>query len=225
MSSPFVLEAKDLCKTFPGSPPLEVLKGISLQIKAGESLAIMGKSGEGKSTLLHILGTLDTAQSGTLYLNGETFSKKELARLRNQRIGFIFQSYYLLEEFTVLDNVLMPMKIGRDQRSSLEEIGLSLLKEVGLEDKAPILAKYLSGGEKQRVSIARALCNQPDLILADEPTGNLDQGYSKEIQDLLLSKAKQFNTALIVVTHDQEFADRCDLVLSLKGGQLYNREI
>jgi len=215
-----ILEAENIHKSF---PPLQVLKGISLQIKAGETLAIMGKSGEGKSTLLHILGTLDTPDQGDLRICGKKIPQRELASVRNQHLGFIFQAYHLLEDFTVLDNVLMPLKIGRKCSSKDQKRAKALIKECGLHGKENLLAKFLSGGEKQRVSIARALCNQPDLLLADEPTGNLDQSHSQKIQELLLGKAKELDKALIVVTHDEEFARQCDRVLFLKGGQLYTK--
>ncbi len=214
-----ILLAEDIHKSFPGKPPLKVLRGISLQVKEGETLAIMGKSGEGKSTLLHILATLETPTKGKLYINGKQPPKEQIAQTRNQHIGLIFQSYHLLNDFTVLDNVLMPLKIRRKHGS---EPARALLKEVGLEGKEKILAKYLSGGEKQRVAIARALVNGPSFLLADEPTGNLDHYYSQEIQNLLLNTAKKRHTALIVVTHDEEFARKCDRLLLLKEGQLYN---
>ncbi len=214
-----ILEAEELCKEFSS---MKVLRGVSLQVTAGETIAIMGKSGEGKSTLLHILGTLEKPTNGILKILGKTPKEACVAELRNQHIGFIFQSYYLLEDFTVLENVLMPLKIARKETPSSMEIGKALLAEVGLIGKENQLAKTLSGGEKQRVAIARALCNQPDLLLADEPTGNLDAKISRDIQHLLLAKAKKFNKALIVVTHDEEFAKSCDRLLFLKEGRLYN---
>ena len=213
-----ILEAENIQKAF---GDLKVLRGITLQVKERETIAIMGKSGEGKSTLLHILGTLDTPNGGILRICGKEIENHHIAHLRNQHIGFIFQSYNLLEDFTALDNVLMPLKIGRQENAESEAFARSLLKEVGLEGKENVLAKYLSGGEKQRVAIARALCNKPDLLLADEPTGNLDHGYSQDIQKLLLNSAKKYGKALILVTHDEEFARNCDRLLFLKEGQLY----
>lgn len=217
-----ILEAEEITKTFEGTPPAEVLKGASLNLKTGETVAIMGKSGEGKSTLLHILGTLDTPTEGTLKIAGNVVPKAELAPTRSRHVGFIFQSYHLLEDFTTLENVMMPLKIARKESKEMEKRALHLLKEVGLKGKEKTLAKFLSGGEKQRVAIARALANDPDIILADEPTGNLDREHSEEIQALLLSSAKQHGKALIVVTHDAEFAGQCDRLLLLKGGRLYN---
>lgn len=216
-----ILEAKEICKAYEGSG--EVLKGVSLQIQEGESLAIMGKSGEGKSTLLHILGTLETPSSGEVHFFGKPVSPHVFATLRNQQIGFIFQSYHLLEDFTALENVLMPLRIKREKAD--EAYGMQLLEEVGLAKRAQTLAKFLSGGEKQRLAIARALCNKPKLLLADEPTGNLDEAHSIEIQDLLFSCVKKRNNALIVVTHDKDFAARCSRTLYLKEGRLYTESL
>jgi len=214
------LEAENLFKEFPG---IQILKGVSLSVAKGETVAIMGKSGEGKSTLLHILGTLDTPSSGNVRICGKTPKNSTVSALRNEHIGFIFQAYHLLEDFTTLDNVLMPLKIGRKQTRDATARGKALLKSVGLTGRENVLAKYLSGGEKQRVAIARALINDPDLILADEPTGNLDQFHSSEIQNLLLSMTKETNTSLIVVTHDADFASRLDRLLFLKEGRLYTQ--
>ena len=215
-----IVEAEEITMTYPGSPPVEVLKGATLAVEAGETVAIMGKSGEGKSTLLHILGTLEKPTSGKLLIRDQPLEQQAVAEVRNTQIGFIFQAYHLLEDFSVLDNVLMPLKIGRKKVN--EEAGIALLEEVGLKGKENALAKHLSGGEKQRVAIARALSCDPALILADEPTGNLDRTHSEEIQQLLLDSAKKRNKALIVVTHDAEFAKECDRLLLLKGGRLYN---
>lgn len=214
-----ILEAEDLYKEFSDTC---VLRGVSLEIREGETIAIMGKSGEGKSTLLHILGTLEKPTKGILRILGHDLQDEDLSDLRNRHIGFIFQSYHLLEDFTVLDNILMPCRIGRRDEEASKKMAKDLIEEVGLKGKENQLAKTLSGGEKQRVAIARALCNNPDLLLADEPTGNLDTSYSREIQHLLLEKAKKYKKALIVVTHDEEFANSCDRLLFLKEGQLYN---
>lgn len=207
-----ILRAKSLSKNY---PDLSVLKEISLDVAAGESVAIMGKSGEGKSTLLHILGTLEAPTSGSLEIGGIPAQPS----MRLEKIGFIFQSYHLLEECTALENVLMPMRIARHKVDPAH--GMKLLEEVGLTAKAATLAKFLSGGEKQRVAIARALCNDPVLILADEPTGNLDHSNSEVIQQLLFSSVKKRGKSLIIATHDAEFAALCDRRLSLKDGRLY----
>lgn len=211
-----ILKAQEIHKKFPGA---HVLRDVSFEIKAGETVAIMGKSGEGKSTLLHILGTLDTPTSGSLKICGEKPSSFRFAKIRNQQIGFIFQFYHLLEDFTVLENILMPLKIRRSYDSKR---AYELLEAVDLKGKETAMVKQLSGGEKQRVAIARALVTNPKLILADEPTGNLDQANSRIIQNLLLSLAKESNTAVVIVTHDEEFASLCDRLLFLKEGRLYN---
>lgn len=213
-----ILEADEIYKSFDQQ---EVLKGVTLQVNPAETIAIMGKSGGGKSTLLHILGTLESPNQGTLRICGKV-PLKDVASLRNRHIGFIFQAYHLLEDFTVLENVLMPLKIARNESKEAIQRAKHLLKEVGLEGKEQILAKYLSGGEKQRVAIVRALVNEPDVVLADEPTGNLDRSYSLEIQNLLLAQVKRLGKALILVTHDEEFARKCDRILFLKEGRLYN---
>lgn len=216
-----IIEAKNLEKTYPGNPPTQVLKGVSFAASEGETIAIMGKSGEGKSTLLHLFGTLDLATKGALKICGTSIQGTQKSALRNSKIGFIFQFYHLLEDFTVIENVLMPSQILRkcDQRAKAR--AQALLEEVGLSHKIEAKAGHLSGGEKQRVAIARALLNRPALLLADEPTGNLDHEHSLEIQDLLLKSASKHNTTLIVVTHDAEFAKRCSRLLFLKDGQLY----
>lgn len=217
-----LLEASGLWKTFPSRPPIEVLKGASLELKPGERLAIMGKSGEGKSTLLHILGTLEKPTQGSVKVCGIPVTGSDMASLRNQHIGFIFQSYHLLEDFSVLDNVCIPLRIGRTGTQDAKAIGRRLLEEVGLLSKANELAKHLSGGEKQRVAIARAMANNPSVLLADEPTGNLDEKSAQQIQELLLKTAKDKHKGLIVVTHDADFAKQCDRILVLREGQLFS---
>lgn len=218
-----ILEAKDLYKSFHHPSPLHVLRGLSLQVQAGEKVAIMGKSGEGKSTLLHILGSLEKATSGTIALCGNEYHTSDLAELRCGRIGFVFQSFNLLEEYTALENVLMPAKIARkniSKGSPAHTRALSLLEWVGLSSRAHFPAKLLSGGEKQRTAIARALMNDPSLLLADEPSGNLDSSTSQAIYDLLLSCTEKQGKALIVVTHDPALAALCDRTLILKDGVL-----
>ncbi len=202
---------------------IEVLKGIDLDVERGESVAIVGKSGEGKSTLLHILGSLEKPCSGQLEICGQDILHVSLAELRNAHIGFIFQSYNLLDDYTLLDNVLLPARIGRkpvQPGTAAHSRALELLEIVGLKDRAHFLAKLLSGGEKQRAAIARALCNDPDLILADEPTGNLDHFHSQEIHSLLINLSKDFHKTLIVVTHDKELSSLCSRTLLLKDGNL-----
>jgi lipoprotein-releasing system ATP-binding protein len=218
-----ILKAKQIAKKFLTPSLIEVLKGVDLEVHRGESIAIVGKSGEGKSTLLQILGTLEKPSSGFLEICGQNAAEISLTDLRNQHIGFIFQSYNLLDDYTVLDNVLMPAKIARKptQKNSPAYLrALNLLEIVGLKDRANFFAKLLSGGEKQRAAIARALCNDPDLILADEPSGNLDHAHSQEIHSLLISLARDFNKSLIVVTHDKEFSSLCNKTFLLKEGYL-----
>jgi lipoprotein-releasing system ATP-binding protein len=220
-----ILKATGLTKKFPFPSPLQVLKGIDIEVFSGESIAIVGKSGEGKSTLLHILGTLEKPCSGTLEICGQNSAQASLPRLRNKHIGFLFQSCNLLDEYTTLDNVLMPAKIARIATclgSKAYNRALELLEIMGLQKRALYPAKLLSGGEKQRAALARALCNDPDLILADEPSGNLDNTHSQEIHALLIGLSKEFHKALIVVTHDKELSSLCDRTLLLKNGSLAN---
>ncbi len=219
-----ILKATHLKKTFSSPALVEVLKEVDLEVFSGESVAIVGKSGEGKSTLLHILGTLEKPCSGMLEICGQNTAHTFLPKLRNQHIGFIFQSYNLLDEYTTLENVLMPAKIGRkaiDRSSTAHKRALELLSIVGISERANFPAKLLSGGEKQRAAIARALCNDPSLILADEPSGNLDHRHSTEVHSLLLDLCKDFNKALIVVTHDKELSSLCSKRLELKDGNLF----
>jgi lipoprotein-releasing system ATP-binding protein len=219
----YVLKARQICKKFAHPSLLEVLKNIDLDLARGESIAIVGKSGEGKSTLLHILGTLEKPCSGSIEICGKDAASSPLSELRNRHIGFIFQSYNLLDDYTTLDNVLMPAKIARlktNKGSASYNRALMLLEAVGLKDRATFLTKLLSGGEKQRAAIARALCNDPEIILADEPSGNLDHTHSQEVHSLLIRLCKEFNKSLIVVTHDKELSSLCSRTLLLKDGNL-----
>lgn len=221
--NPHILTARNIHKRF--SKPIEnyLLKGIDLTVKRGESIAIVGRSGQGKSTLLHILGTLETATSGDLLVDGEAVTFSNKSRIRNQQLAFIFQSFHLLDDFTVIDNILMPARIARkdtQKGSPAYNAALEHLEAVGLSNRAHFYTKLLSGGEKQRVSIARALCNDPDLIFADEPTGNLDEETSAHIQELLLDCVEKHNKALVVVTHDIDFANKCHSCYHLENGLL-----
>lgn len=218
-----ILHADNIHKTFYHPTEVTILKGLQLEVFPGEAVAIMGRSGEGKSTLLHILGTLEKASQGSLVISGKPVSHYSLSYLRNHHFGFIFQSFHLMEDFTVLENVLMPAKIAREPThpgSSMRKRGEQLLELVGLSERAHFATKLLSGGEKQRVAIARAFCNQPDIILADEPSGNLDHRTAGEIHQLLINFCKREERALIVVTHNQELANLCDRCYFLKDGVL-----
>lgn len=215
-----ILQAKNISKKFKSPTEVTILNNISLEVHAGETVAIMGKSGEGKTTLLHILGTLEPATEGSLKICGIPASPSNWNHLRNQKIGFIFQAYNLLEDYTVLENVLMPAKIAGHLGPAAHQRALELLHEVGLSHRADFPAKLLSGGEKQRAAIARAFLNDPALILADEPSGNLDHANSTIIYNLLLGAAQKRGKALIVVTHDRELADLCQKTYSLMDGVL-----
>ncbi len=218
-----ILKAKNLKKSFYTPVEVPILKGVDLSIAKGETVAIMGRSGEGKTTLLHILGTLEKPCSGSIEIDGIDVSHFNKATIRNRHIGFVFQSFHLLEDYTALENVLMPARIGREnilRSSPAYQRALQLLCDVGLEKRMHFRSKQLSGGEKQRVAIARALCNDPSLILADEPSGNLDSQTSNVIHDLLFKAARETNKAIIVVTHDPKLASRCDRVLTLQNGRL-----
>lgn len=218
-----LLHAQNLQKTFYLPQPVHVLKGIDLTVYPGETVAIVGRSGEGKSTLLQILGTLETPCSGILSIGGQQVSRTNCSHIRNQLIGFVFQSFHLLEDYTALENILMPAKIGRQHThssSKSRQHALELLDIVGLADRAHFHTKLLSGGEKQRVALARAMCNNPSLILADEPSGNLDRQTSHMIHEILLKFAHDQQKGLVIVTHDLSLAQLCDRQLELKNGQL-----
>jgi len=213
-----LLQASGITKSFQEPKRLNVLANISLTVQQGESIAICGRSGEGKTTLLHILGTLEQPDSGTLFIRNTLVTSQNAYLLRQKETGFIFQAFNLLEDFTALDNVLMPSRIARSSLSP--ERGRQLLDEVGLLERADSPARLLSGGERQRVSIARALCNDPSLIFADEPTGNLDRANAKRIGELLLHCVKAKQKSLILVTHDPELAALCDRRYLLADEQL-----
>ncbi|MDR3623913.1 MAG: ABC transporter ATP-binding protein [Chlamydiales bacterium] len=218
-----LLHATTISKSFFEPKEQRLFSHVSLEVKECDTIAIMGASGEGKSTLLHILGTLEYATSGSLKIAGKIVSKRNAPQIRNTHIGFVFQSFHLLEDYTVLENILMPAKIAKNDTragSSTYKRAFSLLEDVGLSSKAYSSSKLLSGGEKQRIAIARALCNNPELILADEPSGNLDHANSEHIHELLLNLAKKHNKGVIVVTHDLELAGLCDRTYVLQNQQL-----
>jgi lipoprotein-releasing system ATP-binding protein len=213
------LIATNLYKAFSEPTKLTLLSDVSITASPGESIAISGRSGSGKTTLLHILGGLEKADGGKLLIHGEELSSSNAASLRNQHIGFIFQAFHLLEDWSAIDNVLMPAKIGRHRAT--DAMGLELLDRVGLKARAHFPVKLLSGGEKQRVAIARALCNNPSILLADEPTGNLDLENGKLIGDLLISFAKTEHKVVIIATHDPYIASLCNKQHTLSQGLLH----
>lgn len=223
-TNPVILHASSISKAFYAPVHLEVLREIDLIVRRGETVAITGRSGEGKSTLLQVLGTLDSPCGGTLEIDGQLVTSMNRNHVRNKKLAFIFQSFHLLEDYTALENVLMPARIGRrntSKGSPAYKRGKDLLERVGLANRADFMTKLLSGGEKQRVAIARALCNDPDIILADEPSGNLDRQTSCQIHDLLLNFVTKESKTLIVVTHDQELSRLCERHYQLRDGKLY----
>lgn len=219
-----ILEAKNINKYFLEPTKFHVLKNISLQIKPKEFVSIMGKSGCGKSTLLYILSTMDTQYDGQLIIDGEDMSKlsqDDLSRIRNEKIGFIFQFHYLLPEFTVLKNVMLPaLKLGKEDRQTIKKNAMEKLEMLGIADQAFKKASKISGGQKQRVAIARALINNPKIIMGDEPTGNLDSKNSEIVFDILRKLSHEHNMAMLIVTHDQDFANKTDRIIEMEDGYI-----
>ncbi len=225
LASPAV-EARELHKVFVGGGghELTVLAGVNLRVDAAETVSIVGSSGAGKSTLLHLLGALDRPTSGAVLLGGRDISEvdgDELARMRNRGVGFVFQFHHLLREFTALENVMMPCLIaGRSQRAS-DERARELLRDVGLDGRLSHRSTQLSGGEQQRVAVARALAAEPGLLLADEPSGNLDAQTSEGLHDLLFRLRESQGLGMVLVTHNKELASQADRILELKDGELH----
>lgn len=213
-----MIYAKALFKKYDS---LQVLKGIDLEIKRGEIVSIVGASGAGKSTLLHILGTLDSADQGKLTIDGIEVSQlrdKKIAQFRNQKIGFVFQAHHLLPEFTALENVMMPALIGGMSKQDAAKKAKALLSQLGLAEREEHRPSELSGGEQQRVAVARALVNSPAVIFADEPSGNLDSASAKALHQLFFDLRKSMNQTFVIVTHNNELADMADRKLTIKDG-------
>lgn len=218
-----VLTVRNLSKSYGrGSARFDALKGLSLDIQAGESLAIVGKSGSGKSTLMHLLALLDTPDGGALFVKGVDATElnvKQVNRLRNEDFGFVFQQFFLTPNASVLENVVLPLKIAGIGSRERKARGMAVLEKLELTDKAKNKAINLSGGQKQRVVIARALVNNPKVIFADEPTGNLDTVTGRLVEDILFSLNKDHGITLVIVTHDTELAVRCDRQIFIRDGR------
>jgi len=220
-----LIEARAIRKVYAGGDgqPLEVLRSVDLEVRRGEFVAIVGASGAGKSTLLHLLGALDTPSGGDVWLDGSRYADLDAAataELRNRKVGFVFQFHHLLREFSALENVMMPLLIGgippRQARSRAEEV----LSEVGLAGRMTHRPAELSGGEQQRCAVARALVHDPSVVLADEPSGNLDHANSERLHELFFRLAREYETAVLVVTHNRQLAGRADRILWLEDGRL-----
>ena len=215
-----MLKATDIYKSY---GPLQVLKGVDIDISKGEIVSISGSSGAGKSTLLHILGTLDNADSGEIFLENKKVSSlkgKELANFRNEHIGFVFQFHHLLPEFSAIENICVPGWIAGKKNKELNKRALELLELLNLRDRAEHKPGELSGGEQQRVAVARALINSPSIVMADEPTGNLDSTNARELHNLFIDLRERFQQTFLIVTHNEELAQMSDRILHMKDGKI-----
>lgn len=219
-----VLEAKNINKYFHDPVTTQVLKDINFSINSGDFVSVVGKSGCGKSTLLYILSTMDTDYTGELYIDNELITNQKsnrLAAVRNEKIGFVFQFHYLLNEFNVLKNVMLPgLKLGKLSEKEVEQNAINHLKTLGVEHLALKKANQVSGGEKQRIAIARALINNPIIIMGDEPTGNLDQKNSEIVFNIFKQLAEEFNQTLLIVTHDNNFANNTHRIIEMLDGKI-----
>ncbi|USD40240.1 lipoprotein-releasing ABC transporter ATP-binding protein LolD [Vibrio sp. SCSIO 43135] len=224
-----LLQCRNVCKTYhEGALDTQVLKGVSFDIQRGELVSIIGTSGSGKSTLLHILGALDDATEGEVTFLEQQLTKlssNKQAKIRNQHLGFVYQFHHLLADFTALENVAMPLMIGGAKTATAKQAARELLEKVGLSHRVDHRPSELSGGERQRVAIARALVNKPDLVLADEPTGNLDHNTALAIYDLMRQLNQESGTAFLVVTHDGELAAKMDRQMKMQDGLLMNEGV
>jgi lipoprotein-releasing system ATP-binding protein len=220
-----ILDAHGVWRVFEGTKgPIEVLRGLELSVTEGEVIVIIGASGAGKSTLLHILGTLDAPDRGTVFIRGvdpQKCSPHQIDLLRNRDLGFVFQFHYLLPEFTAVENVMMPAVIGGRDRKEAEDRACALLADVGLEERLYHRPAELSGGEQQRVAVARALINEPSIVLADEPSGNLDERSSDSLHSLVGTLSRSKRQTFIIVTHKRELLDKADRGFVLAGGTLH----
>ncbi|KEP75421.1 ABC transporter ATP-binding protein [Microbacterium sp. SUBG005] len=227
-SPPPLLSVTDLHKSYGrGSARFDALRGVSLDIHRGESIAIVGKSGSGKSTLMHLLALMDAPSSGSVHLEGKdaaTLRGRQLNRTRNKTFGFVFQQFFLTPSASVLENVVLPLKIAGVGRAERRRRGLAALAELDMQDKAKNKATALSGGQKQRAVIARALVNDPRVIFADEPTGNLDSATGAVVEDILFRLNREHGITLIVVTHDEDLAARCDRRVQIRDGVIVAEE-
>ncbi|HEY0241090.1 MAG TPA: ABC transporter ATP-binding protein [Gemmatimonadaceae bacterium] len=220
-----ILEGRGLRKNYfqEDGSELRILEGVEISVTPGEAVAIIGASGAGKSTLLHLLGGLDRPTAGDVFLEGRnlaTLSERELATVRNERIGFVFQFHHLLRDFTALENVMMPLLIRGVSRAQATERGRKLLSDVGLSERATHKSSQLSGGEQQRVAVARALANNPAVVIADEPSGNLDTHTGEQLHALFFTLRQVHGMAMVIATHNRDLAERADRVLHMKEGQL-----
>jgi lipoprotein-releasing system ATP-binding protein len=215
-----MLTGKNIYKRY---GPVEVLRGVNLEVEKGEVVSIVGPSGSGKSTLLHILGTLDQADMGEVVMNGiaiSSLSKDKLAAFRNTHIGFVFQFHHLLPEFTALENICIPGWLAGKKKKAVKEEAEKLLALLGLEKRGGNKPNQLSGGEQQRVAVARSLINRPDIVFADEPTGNLDSANAEELHKLFFDLREKFNQTFLIVTHNEELARLSDRILHMKDGKI-----
>jgi putative ABC transport system ATP-binding protein len=224
MGSNLIIDAKNITKSYgSGASRFDALKNVSFQVARGESVAIVGKSGSGKSTLMHLIALLDKPDAGTIEVDGADalrMKQRELNKFRNKTFGFVFQQFFLTPTTSVLDNVVLPLKIAGVKRSERKRRGIEILTQFELESKVNNKAIALSGGQKQRVVIARALINEPAVIFADEPTGNLDSATGAVVEDILFALNKDKGITLVIVTHDEELAAKCDRQVFLKDGEI-----